>query len=151
LADAVVVWFQGETKTMLVILLSLGAIVVVVLQLHARRQIQQARAKGLWPQLGEPPTLAYPAHWGCSGVMTFIVNHEDKIYEKNLGTRTGRLAPRMAATDSTTRTRNTQATRQYLLLQRNLVYMGITRSKKLVVSRAIMRCPDRDWMILQMQ
>ena len=57
LADAVVVWFQGETKTMLVILLSLGAIVVVVLQLHARRQIQQARAKGLWPQLGEVPTL----------------------------------------------------------------------------------------------
>ena len=43
--------------------------------------------------------LAYPAHWGYSGVMTFIVNHEDKIYEKNLGPRTGRLAPRMASYD----------------------------------------------------
>jgi ATP-dependent exoDNAse (exonuclease V) alpha subunit len=44
-----------------------------------------------------------------------------------------------------------QATRKYLLLQRNLVYTGITRGKKLVVGRAIVRCPDRDWMILQMQ
>jgi exodeoxyribonuclease V alpha subunit len=34
------------------------------------------------------------------------------------------------------------AMQQYLLLQRNLVYTGITRGKKLVVSRAIVRCPE---------
>jgi len=29
--------------------------------------------------------VAYPAEWGKSGVMTFIVNHNGKVYEKNLG------------------------------------------------------------------
>jgi hypothetical protein len=29
--------------------------------------------------------VAYPAHWGESGVMTFIVNQWGKVYERNLG------------------------------------------------------------------
>jgi len=29
--------------------------------------------------------VAYPAHWGESGVMTFIVNQNGKVYERNLG------------------------------------------------------------------
>jgi hypothetical protein len=29
--------------------------------------------------------IAYPAQYGTSGVMTFIVNHNGKVYEKNLG------------------------------------------------------------------
>jgi len=36
--------------------------------------------------------VAYPAEYGRSGVMTFIVNHNGKVYEKNLGegsTKTG--------------------------------------------------------------
>ena len=36
--------------------------------------------------------LAYPAQWGNSGVMTFIVNHHGKIYQKNLGENTTELA-----------------------------------------------------------
>jgi len=36
--------------------------------------------------------VAYPAQHGNSGVMTFIVNQEGTIYEKNLGKNTRRLA-----------------------------------------------------------
>jgi hypothetical protein len=35
--------------------------------------------------------LAYPAEWGNSGVMTFIVNQLGKVYEKNLGEKTSDL------------------------------------------------------------
>ncbi len=36
--------------------------------------------------------IAYPAVYGTSGVMTFIVNQEGVIYEKNLGPDTSKLA-----------------------------------------------------------
>jgi len=36
--------------------------------------------------------IAYPAEYGNSGVMTFVVNQEGVIYEKNLGKETRRLA-----------------------------------------------------------
>ena len=36
--------------------------------------------------------IAYPARWGASGVMTFIVNHEGVVYQKNLGRRTAAVA-----------------------------------------------------------
>jgi len=36
--------------------------------------------------------VAYPAEFGNSGVMTFMVNQEGVVYEKNLGKKTGRLA-----------------------------------------------------------
>jgi hypothetical protein len=49
--------FKGKTGALVGILLGLGILMVVALQLHARRQIHQVRAKGLWPQLGEVPTL----------------------------------------------------------------------------------------------
>src|SRR5204863_1777841 len=39
--------------------------------------------------------VAYPAEYGNSGVMTFIVNHQGVVYEKDLGPLTGRLAERM--------------------------------------------------------
>jgi hypothetical protein len=29
--------------------------------------------------------VAYPAHWGESGIMTFIVGPSGKIYQRNLG------------------------------------------------------------------
>jgi hypothetical protein len=32
--------------------------------------------------------VAYPAQYGDSGVMTFIVNHEGKVFQKNLGKNT---------------------------------------------------------------
>ena len=39
--------------------------------------------------------VAYPARWGVSGVMTFIVNQRGRVYEKNLGPKTAELARKM--------------------------------------------------------
>jgi hypothetical protein len=39
--------------------------------------------------------VAYPAEYGNSGVMTFIVSHEGKVFQKDLGPRTAELAERM--------------------------------------------------------
>ncbi len=39
--------------------------------------------------------VAYPARWGVSGVMTFIINQRGRVYEKNLGPKTGEIARRM--------------------------------------------------------
>jgi len=36
--------------------------------------------------------VAYPERWDKSGVMTFIVNQDGKIYQSNLGERTAKLA-----------------------------------------------------------
>jgi len=36
--------------------------------------------------------LAFPAQWGNSGVMTFIVNQQGKVFQKNLGPKTAELA-----------------------------------------------------------
>ena len=43
--------------------------------------------------------VAYPAKWGDSGVMTFIVNQAGIVFEKNLGPDTARLARRIEAFD----------------------------------------------------
>jgi hypothetical protein len=40
--------------------------------------------------------VAYPAKWGNSGVMTFVVNQEGRVYQKNLGPRTKEIAGAMA-------------------------------------------------------
>jgi hypothetical protein len=36
--------------------------------------------------------IAYPDEWGSSGVMTFIVNQQGRVYQKNLGPQTAGLA-----------------------------------------------------------
>jgi hypothetical protein len=43
--------------------------------------------------------VAYPARWGKSGVMTFIVNQEGVIFEKNLGPDTASVAAAMKRFD----------------------------------------------------
>ena len=43
--------------------------------------------------------VAYPAEYGNSGVMTFIVNHAGDVYQKNLGPNTDELAKRITAFD----------------------------------------------------
>ncbi|MBI5260665.1 MAG: DUF2950 domain-containing protein [Bradyrhizobium sp.] len=43
--------------------------------------------------------VAYPAEYGNSGVMTFVVNHAGAVYQKDLGPRTAELARRMTAFD----------------------------------------------------
>lgn len=39
--------------------------------------------------------VAYPAEYGNSGVMTFIVNHDGKVFQKNLGAKTASIAKGM--------------------------------------------------------
>jgi DUF2950 family protein len=41
--------------------------------------------------------VAYPAEYRNSGVMTFIVNHDGTVFQKDLGPHTAELAERMAA------------------------------------------------------
>ncbi len=43
--------------------------------------------------------VAYPAEYGTSGVMTFIVNHQGVVFSKDLGPDTQRLAGEMKAFD----------------------------------------------------
>jgi hypothetical protein len=40
--------------------------------------------------------VAYPEKWGNSGVMTFIINQQGRVYQKNLGADTAKLAAAMA-------------------------------------------------------
>jgi hypothetical protein len=43
--------------------------------------------------------LAFPAKWGSGGVMTFIVNNQGRVYQKNLGAATEDLAGAMTEYD----------------------------------------------------
>jgi hypothetical protein len=43
--------------------------------------------------------VAYPAEYGNSGVMTFVVNHAGQVYQKDLGERTEAIAKRMTRFD----------------------------------------------------
>jgi len=43
--------------------------------------------------------VAWPAEYGNSGIMTFIVNHDGIVYQKDLGVATGLLAKTITAYD----------------------------------------------------
>ena len=43
--------------------------------------------------------VAYPADWGNSGVMTFIVNHNGKVYQKDLGKTSKAIGSAMTSFD----------------------------------------------------
>jgi hypothetical protein len=43
--------------------------------------------------------VAYPVHWGDSGIMTFIVNQWGKVYERNLGAQSAETAAAMTEFD----------------------------------------------------
>jgi len=45
--------------------------------------------------------VAYPAHWGDSGVMTFVVNQWGKVYERNLGPQSTDIAAAITEFDPT--------------------------------------------------
>ena len=45
--------------------------------------------------IGGFAVVAYPAEYGTSGVMTFIVNHDGKVFQKNLGKDTASVAKGM--------------------------------------------------------
>ncbi|HXN48023.1 MAG TPA: DUF2950 domain-containing protein [Bryobacteraceae bacterium] len=43
--------------------------------------------------------VAYPAKWGSGGIMTFIVNSQGRVYQKNLGAKTAEIANAMTEYD----------------------------------------------------
>ncbi len=43
--------------------------------------------------------VAYPAEWGTSGVMTFIVSHNGKVYQKDLGQSSTAIGAKMTTFD----------------------------------------------------
>ena len=43
--------------------------------------------------------VAYPAEYGASGVMTFVVNHDGVVHQKDLGPNTGAIARAMSRFD----------------------------------------------------
>ncbi len=43
--------------------------------------------------------VAWPAQWGNSGVMTFVVNQQDKVYQRNLGAKSAAIARAMTTYD----------------------------------------------------
>jgi hypothetical protein len=45
--------------------------------------------------IGGFAVVAWPAKYGNSGVMTFIVNHDGIVYQKNLGPKTAQIAEKM--------------------------------------------------------
>ena len=47
--------------------------------------------------IGGYALVAYPAQYGNSGVMTFVVNHRGTVFEKDLGTNTARFVAGMTA------------------------------------------------------
>jgi len=49
--------------------------------------------------IGGFAVVAYPAKYGISGVMTFIVNHDGVVYEKDCGKNTKRIATAMKKYD----------------------------------------------------
>ena len=43
--------------------------------------------------------VAYPAQYGSTGVMTFLVNHDGVVYEKDLGPGSAKIAQKMKKFD----------------------------------------------------
>lgn len=43
--------------------------------------------------------VAWPAQWGNTGIMTFIVNQQGKVYQRNLGKKTAKIASGMTEFD----------------------------------------------------
>jgi hypothetical protein len=45
--------------------------------------------------IGGFAVIAYPARYGASGIVSFIVNHDGAVYEKDLGKDTVAIASKM--------------------------------------------------------
>ena len=80
-------------------------LMVVILAAPAGALGQQSSAAPVFKQeeldlvkgqmIGGFAVIAYPTQYGNSGVMTFIVNHEGKVFQKNLGKNTASIAAAM--------------------------------------------------------
>jgi len=49
--------------------------------------------------IGGFAVIAYPARYGASGIMSFLVNHDAVVYEKDLGKNTAAIAAQMTTFD----------------------------------------------------
>ena len=45
--------------------------------------------------MGQTALVAYPMHWDQSGIMTFIVNQDGKVYQRNFAEKTSQIAEAM--------------------------------------------------------
>ena len=54
------------------------------------------RAPGL---IGGFALLGWPAEYGHSGIMTFLVNQQGRVYQKDLREKTGRVVRKISAYD----------------------------------------------------
>jgi predicted Ser/Thr protein kinase len=78
---AIATGVQGDRSGMLIILVSWGIILALVAHLHSRQRIQQARARGLWPPLGEFPTLEHVRRLAVAGERVLAI----KLYRQIRG------------------------------------------------------------------
>lgn len=84
LACAVLAGVQGERNqhyAWLVASVSLAFILIFALQRYSRQRIQQAREKGLWPQLGELPTLEHVKGLAQAGEMILAMKLYRQIHQ----------------------------------------------------------------------
>jgi hypothetical protein len=69
---------QANAGVLLAILPGIGILMIVVVKLHSRRQLQQARERGLWPQSGEHPTLEHVKRLAQAGEKNLAI----KLYHQ---------------------------------------------------------------------
>jgi hypothetical protein len=87
LACTVLAGIQGQRDQQYAMLLaygSLGIVLIFVLERHSRRQIQQARERGLWPHLGEPPTPEHVRRLAQAGEKILAIKLYRQIHRVSL-------------------------------------------------------------------
>ena len=68
-------------SSMLLVNFSLAVILIVALRFYSRQRIQQARAEGLWPQLGDLPTLGHVKALAQAGEMFLAMKLYRQIHQ----------------------------------------------------------------------
>jgi Zn-dependent protease with chaperone function len=72
----------------------------LVLTMHGAQEVDERTApefKGR--MIGGFGLVAWPARFGDSGIMTFIVNQDGVVYQKDLGPQTAKVAPMISRFD----------------------------------------------------
>ena len=77
--DAAIV--MVNLSSMLLVNFSLAVILIVALRFYSRQRIQQARAEGLWPQLGDLPTLGHVKALAQAGEMILAMKLYRQIHQ----------------------------------------------------------------------
>jgi tRNA A-37 threonylcarbamoyl transferase component Bud32 len=83
-AVALMAGARGNTSEMLLIMAGWGVIVICAIQLLSRQKIQVARERGLWPQLGELPTLDYVKRLAQAGETILAIKLYRELHPASL-------------------------------------------------------------------